>query len=211
MVGMGAIVGGATGAAMTAVTMIFEMTRDYGIVMPMIIAVALSFGVRRLLSRASVYTLKLIRRGHPVPEVRHANMFLVHPAREVMQKDFSIYPVDTDLAELLRQFDGRDSMIHILASRGDRIVGAIRINLALRHGLAGTQDRLTLGDVVNRRFNLVREEDVMFDVIARLARKRATIAVVVKGRARATRENVVGVITKEHVAESVFTGLEGYR
>ncbi len=50
MVGMGAMVGGGTGAAMTAVTMIFEMTRDYDIVLPMILAVALSVGVRRMLS-----------------------------------------------------------------------------------------------------------------------------------------------------------------
>ena len=51
MVGMGAMVGGGTGAVMTAVTMIFEMTRDYDIVMPLILAVAASVGVRRLLSQ----------------------------------------------------------------------------------------------------------------------------------------------------------------
>jgi CIC family chloride channel protein len=47
MVGMGAMVGGGTGAVMTAVTMIFEMTLDYSIVMPMIVAVAMSIGARR--------------------------------------------------------------------------------------------------------------------------------------------------------------------
>lgn len=51
MVGMGAMVGGGTGAAMTAVAMIFEMTRDYDIVLPMIIAVAVSLATRRLLCR----------------------------------------------------------------------------------------------------------------------------------------------------------------
>src|SRR3984885_10163709 len=50
MVGMGALVGGTTGAAMTAVTMIFEMTLDYHIVLPMILAVAAGLGVRRTLS-----------------------------------------------------------------------------------------------------------------------------------------------------------------
>jgi hypothetical protein len=39
-----------TGAAMTAVTVIFEMTRDYDIIMPIIIAVAVSIGIRRILS-----------------------------------------------------------------------------------------------------------------------------------------------------------------
>jgi hypothetical protein len=45
------------GAAMTAVSMIFEMTRDYDIVMPMIITVAVSIGIRRLLSHESIYTI----------------------------------------------------------------------------------------------------------------------------------------------------------
>ncbi len=81
MVGMGAMVGGGTGAAMTAVTMIFEMTRDYDIVMPMILAVAMSVGVRRLLSRENIYTLKLVRRGHVIPKALHANMFLVRQRR----------------------------------------------------------------------------------------------------------------------------------
>ena len=51
MVGMAAMVGGGTGAAMTAVTMIFEMTRNYDIVIPMIVSVALTIGVRRMLRR----------------------------------------------------------------------------------------------------------------------------------------------------------------
>ena len=74
LVGMGAMVGGGTGAVMTAVAMIFEMTRDYDIVMPMIIAVAFSVGIRRVLSRENIYTLKLYRRGHVVPKALHANM-----------------------------------------------------------------------------------------------------------------------------------------
>ena len=81
MVGMGAMVGGATGAVMTAVTMIFEMTRDYGIVLPMILAVALSVGVRRLLSRENIYTMKLFRRGH-VDTQGAARQHVSGPARE---------------------------------------------------------------------------------------------------------------------------------
>ena len=78
MVGMGAMVGSGTGAAMTAVAMMFEMTRDYDIVLPMILAVAV--GARRAADccRARTSTpLKLVRRGHPIPKALHANMFLV--------------------------------------------------------------------------------------------------------------------------------------
>jgi CIC family chloride channel protein len=211
MVGMGAVVGGGTGAAMAAVTMVFEMTRDYTIIMPMIVAVALSLGVRRVLSRQSVYTAKLVRRGHPVPEVRHANMFLVHRAKEVMEQNFLVVPVEAILAELLRRFEDRSGMLHILASDGERIVGTARVNLALRHGLEDFQSAVTVGDVVNRRFTVVREDDIMFDVIGRLARKRVAMGVVVHGRGRPCVGNVVGVITKELVADSVFDTVKGYR
>ncbi len=63
IIGMAAMVGGGTGAAMTAVTMIFEMTRDYDLVMPSIVAVALAIGVRRLLSPENIYTIKLVGRA----------------------------------------------------------------------------------------------------------------------------------------------------
>ena len=92
MVGMAAMVGGGTGAAMTAVTMIFEMTLDYGIVMPMIIAVAISIGCRRVLSRENIYTIKLLARRHFIPKALHANMFLVRRAGDVMDKDILVLP-----------------------------------------------------------------------------------------------------------------------
>ena len=95
MVGMGSMVGGGTGAVMTAVVMIFEMTLSYDIIMPMIVAVAMSVGVRSLLSRENIYTIKLVRRGRAVPKARHANMFLVRQAREVMDPDLVI--VDAEL------------------------------------------------------------------------------------------------------------------
>jgi chloride channel protein, CIC family len=102
IVGMAAMVGGGTGAAMTAVTMIFEMTRDYDLVMPSIIAVALAIGVRRLLSPENIYTIKLVGRGHFIPKALHANMFLIRRAREVMERDVKILPADADFEAFLR-------------------------------------------------------------------------------------------------------------
>ncbi|MGA8381522.1 MAG: chloride channel protein, partial [Stellaceae bacterium] len=135
MVGMGAMVGSGTGAAMTAVTMIFEMTRDYDIVLPMILAVAAALGIRRLLSRENIYTLKLVRRGHPIPKALHANMFLVRRASEVMDRNFLTAPVDLGLGAFLRQPGHGGAMLHVLVTRNERIAGVLRINAGLRQGL----------------------------------------------------------------------------
>lgn len=56
--GMASMVAGATGAATTAIVMIFEMTRDYQVIVPMTLTAALSYGIRKLLCRESIYSLK---------------------------------------------------------------------------------------------------------------------------------------------------------
>lgn len=49
LAGMAGLVAGATGAALTAIVMIFEMTLGYTVVLPMTLTVAVSYGLRRLL------------------------------------------------------------------------------------------------------------------------------------------------------------------
>ena len=69
---------------------------------------------------------------------------------------------------------------------------------------------VTLGDVASRDFTVVREDAIAFDVIDRMWRKRAFMAIVVKGRGVPHGDDVVGVITKEHVANSVASSMKVY-
>ncbi len=209
MVGMGAMVGGGTGALMTAVTMIFEMTRDYDIVMPLILAVAASVGVRRLLSKESIYTLKLVRRGRRLPRALHANMFMVRHAREVMDANVLVLPADTPFDATLRsEFNGRFQ--HIVVTQQNRPCGVIRVNTSLWRGIEGAHLSVTLGEVASRDYTIVREEAIAFDVIERMWRKQAFMAIVVKGSGIPHGADIVGVITKEHVADSVASGMKIY-
>ena len=209
-VGMGAMVGGGTGAAMTAVTMIFEMTRAYDIVLPMIIAVAFSVGVRRLLSRENIYTLKLVRRGHVIPKGLHANMFLVKRAQEVMDRDVVLAPADEAFETFLRQPDHAGRMRHVVVVDGDRIVGVLRVNTALRRASGGETCYTAMRELVGHRFIFARENELVFEVIQRMWREGATMALIVLGHGRPRAADVVGVITKEHVADSVAASVAVY-
>jgi CIC family chloride channel protein len=210
MVGMGAMVGGGTGAVMTAVTMIFEMTLDYSIVMPMIVAVAMSIGTRRMLSRETIYTLKLVRRGRAIPKARHANMFLVRPAREVMDVDIQVLQADASFDDYLRQPEHAGRLRHVVVIDKGHIYGVIRVNTGLRRGLEGAHTGVTLRDVASRNFTVVREDETAFDVIRRMWRRNAIMAVVVRGRGVPRGSDVAGVITKEHVADSVADSIKAY-
>ena len=204
MVGMGAMVGGGTGAVMTAVTMIFEMTLDYSIVMPMIVAVAMSIGARRMLSRETIYTLKLVRRGQAIPKARHANMFLVRSAGEVMDSDIEVLPAEASFDDYLRQPEHAGRLRHVVVTANSNIYGVIRVNTGLRRGLEAAHTGVTLGDVASRNFIVVREDVTAYDVIRRMWRRNAIMAVVVRG------SEIAGVITKEHVADSVADSIKAY-
>ncbi len=211
MVGMGAMVGGGTGAAMTAVAMIFEMTRDYDIVMPMILAVALSLGVRRMLSPENIYTMKLFRRGQVVPKALHANMFLVRRAKDVMDREFMVLPAAMSFDQFLRMPEHKGRMRHVLVEDEGRLTGAVRVNTGIRQGLEGAYTGVTLGEVAPHTFTIVRADDIVFDVIDRMWRKKADMALVVAGKGVPRPGDVLGVITKEHVADSVAASIKVYR
>jgi chloride channel protein, CIC family len=210
IIGMAAMVGGGTGAAMTAVTMIFEMTRDYDLVMPSIVAVALAIGVRRLLSPENIYTIKLVGRGHFVPKALYANMFLVRRARDVMHTDIAILSADCGFDEFLRQHGGEGGLRHVVVTRGNHIAGVVRVNTSLRRGAEQAYSGVNLGDVAQRAFTIAREGDIMFDVVQRMTRHDAFMAVVVKNGSRGRPADVVGVVSKEHVADSVAESIRPF-
>jgi chloride channel protein, CIC family len=210
MVGMGAMVGGGTGAVMTAVTMIFEMTLDYSIVMPLIVAVALSIGARRVLSRETIYSLKLVRRGRAIPKARHANMFLVRSAREVMDTDIQVLPAQESFDDYLRQPEHAGRLRHVVVTDKGHIYGVIRVNTGLRRGLESAHTGVSLRDVASRNFTVVGENEAVFDVIRRMWRRGAIMAVVVRGRRIPRGGDVAGVITKEHVADSVADSVKAF-
>jgi CIC family chloride channel protein len=195
---------------MTAVTMIFEMTRDYDMVMPLIIAVAVSIGIRRLLSHENIYTIKLVARGHFIPKALHANMFLVRRAGEVMDKDILVLPADMKFDEFLRLPDHGGRMRHVVITQGQAIVGVLRVNTALRHGLEDAYTGLTLGEVAITNFTVAHQEDVMFNVIGEMSRRNAAMVIVSRTVGLPRAGDVAGLITKEHVADSVSESISPY-
>lgn len=63
LVGMGALFGGAAQAPITAIIILFEMTGDYRIILPIMVTTGMSVLIYHVLNEETIYTLKLQRRG----------------------------------------------------------------------------------------------------------------------------------------------------
>lgn len=200
IIGMGAMVGGATSAAMTAIVMIFEMTRDYEIILPLVLAVAIAIGVRRSLTLADIYTIKLRNRGRPIPTDRTTNMFMVQPVTEVMSKTFEILPGAMTVSEALKRIDVETS--RVILTDGNRITGFVRFGtIPYRADRFATQ---TLDDIGSSEFILASTVHNLNTVITRMNRRNRSYAIVVSETRGVPRpEDIAGVISREELANAV--------
>ncbi|WP_344315852.1 chloride channel protein [Streptomyces javensis] len=86
LVGMGAAFAGAARAPITAVIVLFELTGQYSIILPMMLAIVLATLTSRLLSHDTIYTLKLRRRGIDLDTARLESPLAGATVREVMEE-----------------------------------------------------------------------------------------------------------------------------
>lgn len=132
LAGMAGLVGGATWAALAAIVMIFEMTLDYNVIIPMTITVAISYGVRVLLSRESIYTQKLIRRGHYMPKAMRKNFQDLKQAKEMMHsRVITISSLDT-LADFAQVASQHVNVPYFIVEVDNKIMGVVSKTAALR-------------------------------------------------------------------------------
>jgi CIC family chloride channel protein len=178
--------------------------------MPMIIAVAVSIGTRRMLSRENIYTIKLVGRGHFIPKALHANMFLVRAAEDVMDRDIMVLPQSTPFGTFLERPEHEGRLRHVVTTHDGRITGVLRVNTGFQRGIEGAFAGISLGDVASREFTIARSQDIMFNVIGRMWRHKAMAVVVVDSDGIPDAANIVGIITKEHVADSVAESIKPY-
>jgi CIC family chloride channel protein len=82
---MGAVFAAAARAPMTAAIIMFELTDEYRIILPLLFAISIATGVANLLTRDTIYTLKLRRRGIDVTRKDVPDLMRLIPVSEAMR------------------------------------------------------------------------------------------------------------------------------
>ena len=104
LVGMGAVFAGAARAPITAVIILFELTGDYTIILPLMAAIVLATATSKKISGDTIYTLKLRRRGIDILRGRAANLMEVLTVADAMRPIPAGVPRDLPLNELIDRF-----------------------------------------------------------------------------------------------------------
>jgi CIC family chloride channel protein len=103
IVGMGAVVSGTTHGPISAILILFEMTGDYKIILPLMIACIVGSVASGQMLRDSIYTLKLARRGVNIKAGKEVNVLRSISVKDVMNPEVETVPEDLTLGRLAQK------------------------------------------------------------------------------------------------------------
>jgi CIC family chloride channel protein len=201
LVGMGAVVAAGTHAPITAIIIIFEMTNDYKIILPLMITCIIATLLSTRLQSASIYTLKLLRRGIDIHRGRAVNVLAAIKVRDVMKRDPATVSPQDGLGEILSRFVEHAGTTLFVVEPDRTLRGVITID-ELRPVLRsqGTLEGLLIAQDVMVWGNhpAVSAADSLSDVMRHLGNYRGEVPVIEGGR-------LAGVIWPKDVIDSYNT------
>jgi len=120
LVGMGAVVAGTTHAPITAIIIIFELSGNYKIILPMMITCILSTILASSLKKGSIYTIKLLRRNVDISGGMEQNILRTMEVGRFMTENPPTIPEGMHLLDLINTFKRADvSYLHVVNENGD--------------------------------------------------------------------------------------------
>lgn len=125
LVGMAALVGGTTHAPITAILIIFEMTNDYRIILPLMVAVIFSTLVARHLFEHSIYTIKLAARGIFLKGGKDVMVLKAIKTSEVMDRNFETIRPWTRLRDIIHKIETSKESYFMMVDDENHLKGII--------------------------------------------------------------------------------------
>lgn len=165
LVGMAAVFSAAAHAPLTSILIVFELTGDYGLVLPLMLTCGIATFLAERVQPESIYTLPLRHRGIIYAEPTDIDIMQTVRVSEIMTPDPPTVTPETPLPELADLLEHTRSH-GVPVVKDDRLVGVVAIS-----DVARAEDPATavVGEVCTRRVLTVTPEDPAFRALRRMA------------------------------------------
>ncbi len=207
LVAMGGLVAGTTRAPITAIIIVFELTNDYHIILPLMITCIISTILSARFSRESIYTLKLLLRNIGIKEGVETNVMDSIDVKDVYSTDFeSINATDNFSQVVNKVISGKEFDFPVLTEDG-RILGIISLNdikdyLFEKDSL---QNLLIAGDISNTNFDTVTPDDNCGTAMEKLRYSRYDGLPVIQSKGS---DNIIGFIRRKEILDAYHKAIE---
>jgi chloride channel protein, CIC family len=197
LVGMGAVFAGIVRAPMTSVLMIFEMTQDYAVIVPLMIANLVSLFISSRLQRQPIYDALAKQDGIHLPTAEGRQQHGQRRVVRVLRPPNESLPADITVQEALQRARASESRTWLITNQGG-VVGLISLSTLER--AAGEDDTKKLSAIVDERiFPHVHADQGLDLALDRMGSNHVEILPVVS---RADVHKLEGIVTLHDVLDS---------
>ncbi len=198
LVGMAALFAGAGRAPITCIIMTMEMTGDYNMILPLMIAVSTSYIVSMSIEEESIYSFKLARRGINISQSRYISALKEISVKEVMTTKPTILKPEMTVDEVLAVVDATQHTKFPVVDDDGRIVG-ILLTEVLFHPDEQEKEKKTVKDLMSTDFLHLNPNCPMDSVVTSMLDRLEGHAVIVDP---ADPNTMIGFITKADVLKA---------
>ncbi|MCA9973751.1 MAG: chloride channel protein, partial [Anaerolineales bacterium] len=205
IVGMAAVFAGAARAPITAVLIVFEMSNDYKLILPLMMATVLATLLAEHLFSESIYTLKLRLKGISLQRGRDLDLLQSMAVREAMTRDPIVVQANTPLPELGQIFERTHSHSFPVVNGESQLVGVVSLRDYDRGLERAEATSLTVQDIATMGNLLIAYDDEpLSEAIQRLGIRGVNkMPVVLRDEPR----RVVGVIRRRDIIKAYNVAL----
>jgi len=125
LVGMGAVAGAAMHAPMTSILILFELTNDYRIILPLMTSIILSSVIKMHFFEDSIYSLKLKRKGLQLTQEMEHNVMGKIKIAKLFKTDYLTVHQNTTFEELVNLVDHNIHLNYFVVDDDNKLQGII--------------------------------------------------------------------------------------
>jgi CIC family chloride channel protein len=200
LVGMAAFFSGTAHAPVTSILILFEMTGDYRIILPLMLATVISTIVSRSISPESIYTLKLTRKGVHLQEGKDIDVMQAVSVREAMTTKMDTVPLEMPLDQLALEFEQTHHHGFPVVDADGKLAGVVTIQDFERALGFGSVDGKTVADIATLdSLVVVYDDEPMWSALKKLGLRDVGRLPVVK---REDEGELVGVIRRKDIIQA---------
>lgn len=206
IVGMGALVAASTHAPITGILLVFEMTNDYALVLPLMLATVISYLVGHRLERDSLYSGWLRRRGERIEQGTDETALSRLHVRDAYDDRARTMHEHDDVGQLLDHLGHDEQLVFPVVDVEGRLSGVIDIAALGRIAKDyGNLAALVLAVDLARPSETVTPNETLLDAMRRMGVRGVSAVPVVDG----ATGRVLGLLSRHHVLSAYERSIAG--
>lgn len=199
LVGMGALFAGIVRAPMTSVLMIFEMTRDYSVIVPLMIANLVSLFISSRLQKQPIYEALAHQDGIHLPNVKTRDVPDRRRVVQVMRNAQEFLPAQMGIREAAEHVRSSEIRTWLVADEGSLVGVLTWVKLERALGTDGESSKKLYDLLDTIDFPHVHSDQALHLALERMSAERLELLPVVN---RADVHKLEGIVTLRDVLDS---------